>query len=64
MGIIAAGEESLGLRLVNAGYDLWLNNSRGNRYSKDHQEIDVDHMSNKEKACFFDFSFYEMGNYD
>lgn len=34
--ILASEEESLGLKLVNLGYDLWMNNSRGNRYSKDH----------------------------
>jgi len=37
-GIIADGEDSLGLKLVKAGYDLWLPNSRGNRYSKDHEK--------------------------
>lgn len=36
IGIIASEENSLGIRLVNAGFDLWLNNSRGNRYSRDH----------------------------
>ena len=36
IGILANEEDSLGIKLVNAGYDLWLNNSRGNRYSRDH----------------------------
>ena len=38
VGIIADEDQSLGIWLVNEGYDLWLNNSRGNRYSRDHQE--------------------------
>ena len=36
ISILACEEESLGFKLVNAGFDLWLNNSRGNRYSRDH----------------------------
>ena len=45
IGIVAAEEDSIGIRLVNMGYDLWLNNSRGNRYSRDHQKIDLDTCS-------------------
>ena len=33
------------LKLGNEGYDLWLNNSRGNRYSRDHQEFKVNECS-------------------
>ena len=47
-GILCDEEDSLGLRLVNAGFDLWMNNSRGNRYSRDHMFIDLDTCSTQE----------------
>jgi len=40
IGIIADGEDSLGIKLVNLGYDLWMNNARGSTYSKDHMYCD------------------------
>ena len=63
-GIVSDGEKSLGLRLVNAGFDLWMNNSRGNRYSRDHQWIDIQSRSSKATNDFFKYSFAEMGKYD
>lgn len=63
-GIWAAGEDSLGIRLVNAGYDLWMNNSRGNRYSRDHQEIDVDDGDWESIYKYWAFSFSEMAEFD
>jgi len=64
VGIVASGEDSLGIRLVNAGFDLWMNNSRGNRYSRDHSVIDLAKASNDEKEEYFDFSFSEMAEFD
>lgn len=63
-GIIAAGEDSLGIRLVNAGCDLWLNNSRGNRFSRDHMKIDLDKCSKEELEAYYSYSFQEMGEFD
>mgnify|MGYP006113807181 CR=1 FL=1 len=63
-GIVCQGENSLGLRLVNAGYDLWLNNSRGNRFSRDHQFIDLEQANIEELDDYWDFSFQEMAEYD
>ena len=44
--------------LTDAGYELWLTNSRGNRYSFEHETLTL-----KDKA-FWNFSFHEMGVYD
>lgn len=53
------GEEaSIGFYLVNKGYDVWLGNNRGNKYS--HSHIDP----NISESDFFTFSWDEMGLYD
>jgi len=41
-----------------------MNNSRGNRYSRDHQLIEVDYCSSLEAEEYWGFSFDEMGNFD
>ena len=56
--IIADTEDSLGIRLVNEGYDLWMNNNRGNRYSRDHQWL------NPNKLEYWNFSFDQFAKYD
>ncbi len=44
--------------MSDAGYDVWLSNSRGNKYSHTHENPNI---TNKE---FFSYSFFEMGKYD
>nr|CAD7203434.1 unnamed protein product [Timema douglasi] len=48
----------LGYSLYDAGYDVWLGNSRGNYYSRKHVNM------TKSDPKFWDFSWHDMGVHD
>ena len=46
-------------QLVRAGYDVWLGNQRGTKYSMHHKTLDPKH-----DEAYWEFSFTEMGEHD
>lgn len=56
--VVCANDESLAVFLARRGYDVWLGNSRGNKYSMGHIREDI---STKE---FYDFSYQDMAEFD
>ncbi|EDW12727.1 lipase 1 [Drosophila mojavensis] len=57
--IMMGPHSGLGYFLYDAGYDVWLANARGNRYSRGHVELNP----NTDKA-YWSFSWHEIGYYD
>jgi len=44
---------------ADSGFDVWLNNSRGNTFSRHHKHLDPD-----VHPGYWNFSFQEMAEYD
>ncbi|KAM8716820.1 hypothetical protein ACLKA7_003657 [Drosophila subpalustris] len=57
--IIMGPQSGLGYYLFDAGYDVWMGNVRGNRYSRSHVELNPDL-----DKIFWSFSWHEIGLYD
>jgi lysosomal acid lipase/cholesteryl ester hydrolase len=58
-GVLMCGKDSLAFYLVDRGFEVWLNNSRGNRHSKHHSHLDP-----AAHEQYWDFSFQEMAQFD
>lgn len=57
-GWFFSGKKSVGYHLVEQGFDVWLGNNRGNKYTR---PISSERAKN---GNFYDFSFEEMGVID
>lgn len=58
-GAVCNGQDSMVYKLADEGFDVWMNNSRGNRFSKMHKYLDCNFHRK-----YWDFSFQEMAEYD
>jgi pimeloyl-ACP methyl ester carboxylesterase len=56
---IVHNTESPAFVIANLGYDVWMGNNRGQRYSRKNKYFDP----SKDKPEFFDYSFMEL-SYD
>jgi hypothetical protein len=58
-GVCCDGPDSMAFYFADAGFDVWMNNSRGNCHSRDHKYLDPDNDDE-----YWDFSFHELGKFD
>lgn len=56
--LLAGPDRGLGYLLSDLGYDVWLGNTRGNIFSKNHTHI------SPENELFWRYSLHEIGFYD
>ncbi|CAH0592219.1 unnamed protein product [Chrysodeixis includens] len=60
--VLLGPQLSFAYHLVDAGFDVWMGNARGNKNSRHHVALDPD--DDLQKYAFFDFSFEEIGMRD
>uniref|UniRef100_A0A1A9WZW0 Lipase n=1 Tax=Glossina brevipalpis TaxID=37001 RepID=A0A1A9WZW0_9MUSC len=57
--ILMRPDSALGYYLYDKGYDVWMGNARGNRYSRNHTFLNPD-----TNLSYWRFSWHEIGMYD
>ena len=57
------GVKAPAFEVAEAGFDVWLGNSRGNMYSHGHQHYN-DRDDEDHQRAFWDFSWAEIGRHD
>lgn len=60
--LLLGPKRSLALQLADAGFDVWLGNSRGNRYSRNHTQLSPDEPGAGTK--FWAYSWDDMAQFD
>lgn len=55
-----SGAKSIPFILAEKGFNVFLGNNRGARYSRKHKTLDP----TRDPKKYFDYSFYELGKYD
>lgn len=61
--VIMGPGQGLAYLLADRGYDVWMGNTRGNRYSRNHVRLNPD-GNRRQRREFWDFSWHESGIYD
>lgn len=56
--VITSEDKGLGYILADEGFDVWLGNARGTKYSRNHTTL------NPDKSDFWKFSWHEIGSID
>ena len=57
-------DEAPAFVLSRAGYDVWLGNQRGSRFSRKHTTLDPESKDWQIRKEYFDYSFQEMADFD